>query len=69
MTTTQNTEMAPYRAGYKGSKVLCLCLSDAARVILEAGGGSIDKAAGSLYRTISYREQQAAVETARGIVA
>ena len=64
MTTTQNTA-APYRAGYKGQKIFCLSLADAARIILEVGGGSIDKLAGSLYRTISGREQDTAVEAAR----
>ena len=65
MTTTQNTAKAPYRASFNNQKVFCLSIEDAARVIVEIGGGSIDKLAGSLYRTISGREQNAAVEAAR----
>lgn len=59
-----NTEAAKpvYRAGYKGQKRYFATIEDAARYTL-ANGGSIDRLAGSVYRTISGKEQDAAEQS------
>jgi len=69
MTENSIPTKAPYRACFNNQKVFCLSIEDAARVIVEIGYGSIDKLAGSLYRTISGREQDAVVGACRSFIA
>jgi len=58
-------DMAPYRVNIGSNRVFCETLEEAARIVIQHGGGAIYRPAGKLYRTISGREQAAAVETAR----
>ena len=68
-TTPAPTPTPAYRAGWRNNKLYFATLAEAAAHTAQHGG-SVDKLCGTLYRTISGREQHAAeAESVGGVVA